>query len=193
MSQKFDWITALSVTAGFLILWLFIDREKMVLKIKVLEKEIDENKNLNKEIKQKLKELIENNKDIDPEIANELGQIAALIEIKQDTKAILSLVKIIENLLHKIYEPDVRLNQTATKNGRKRPAFMDYLELAQHDKYISKEDFHLISVAKIIRDEEAHDLDVEKEKSRIVSSFISGISIILTLCRIVKNRVTKMT
>lgn len=87
----------------------------MVLKIKVLEKEIDENKNLNKEIKQKLKELIENNKDIDPEIANELGQIAALIEIKQDTKAILSLVKIIENLLHKIYEPDVRLNQTATK------------------------------------------------------------------------------
>ena len=192
MSQKFDWITALSVTAGFLILWLFIDRENKMGKIKALEKEIDDNKNLNKEIKQKLRELIENNKEIDSEIANELGQIAALIEIKQDTKAILSLVKIIENLLHKIYEIDERLKQTATRNGRRRPAFMDYLELAQEDKHISKEDFHLISVAKIIRDEEAHDLDVEKEKSRIVSSFISGMGIVLTLCRIIKNRVTNM-
>lgn len=190
MSKKFDWMSALAVTAGFIIFWLFIDREDKKAQIKKLEKEIDDHKNLNKEIKNKLKELIENNKEVDPEISNELGQIAALIEIKQDTKAMLSLVKIIENLLQRLYEKDGRLKQIAMSNGRKRPAFMDYLQLAQEDKHISKEDFHLISVAKMVRDEEAHELDVEKEKGKIVGSFLSGMAIVLTLCRIIKNRPT---
>jgi hypothetical protein len=65
---------------------------------------------------------------------------------------------------------------------------MDLLELALVDKVMSKEDYHLISVAKIIRDEEAHDLNVEKEKSRILSSFISCIAIILTLCKLAKTK-----
>ncbi|MFZ1809554.1 MAG: hypothetical protein WAU36_20160 [Cyclobacteriaceae bacterium] len=182
-------LIALGVVAGFIILWLFMDRDRLQLKISELQKEIDDNNNLNKEIKIKLKGLIDNNEDIDVEVGNELGKIAALIEIKQETKAILSLVKIVENLLNKIYHKDDRLNEMAIKNGRKRPAFMDRLELALNDKIISKEDFHLISVAKIIRDEEAHDLDVEKEKSRILSSFVSCIGIVLALCKIVKSRI----
>lgn len=62
------------------------------------------------------------------------------------------------------------------------------LELVQTDKAITKEDYHLISVAKIVRDEEAHQLDVEKEKTKILSSFIAAIGIILSLCRLVKNK-----
>ena len=184
---KSEWI-GLSVLAGFIILWLLFDREKLKLKLIDLEKEIEENNNLNKEIRKRLKELVANNKDVDAEISNELGQIAALIEIKQETKAILSMVKIVETLLNKIYSDDQRLINTAKKNNRKRPAFMDFLQLALLDKVISKEDYHLISVAKIIRDEEAHDLSVEKEKSRILSSFISCIAIILTLCKLAKAK-----
>jgi hypothetical protein len=184
---KSEWI-GLSVLAGFIILWLLFDRGKLKLKLVDLEKEIEENNNLNKEIRKRLKELVANNKDVDTEISNELSQIAALIEIKQETKAILSMVKIVEALLHKIYSEDPRLLDTAKKNNRKRPAFMDFLELALVDKVISKEDYHLISVAKIIRDEEAHDLNVEKEKSRILSSFISCIAIILTLCKLAKAK-----
>lgn len=184
---KSEWI-GLSVLAGFIILWLLFDREKLKLKLIDLEKEIEENNNLNKEIRKRLKELVANNKDVDAEISNELGQIAALIEIKQETKAILSMVKIVETLLNKIYSDDQRLIDTAKKNNRKRPAFMDFLELALVDKVMSKEDYHLISVAKIIRDEEAHDLSVEKEKSRILSSFISCIAIILTLCKLAKAK-----
>lgn len=184
---KSEWI-GLSVLAGFIILWLLFDREKLKLKLVDLEKEIEENNNLNKEIRKRLKELVANNKDVDAEISNELGQIAALIEIKQETKAILSMVKIVETLLNKIYSDDQRLLDTAKKNNRKRPAFMDFLELALIDKVMSKEDYHLISVAKIIRDEEAHDLNVEKEKSRVLSSFISCIAIILTLCKLAKAK-----
>lgn len=184
---KSDWI-GLSVLAGFVILWLIFDRDKLKLKLADLEKEIEDNNNLSKEIKKRLKELVANNKDVDPEISNELGQIAGLIEIKQETKAILSMIKIVETLLNKIYGEDQRLFETAKKNGRKRPAFMDFLELALVDNVMSKEDYHLISVAKIIRDEEAHDLNVEKEKSRILSSFISCIAIILTLCKLAKSK-----
>lgn len=182
-------IVTLSVVAGIIILWLLLENKNKDWKIESLQKEIDENNNLNKEIKKMLKELIENNKEIDPDIANELSKISALIEIKQDSKAILSLVKIIETLLYKIYQADVRLKSIASKNGRSRPAFMDYLELALNDKSISKEEYHLISVAKIVRDEEAHQVDVEKEKTRILSSFIAAIGIILTLCRIVKKQI----
>lgn len=185
--RKSEWM-AISVMAGFVILWLLFDKQKLKLKLLELQSEIDENNNLNTEIKKRLKDLVANNSDVDSEISNELSQIAALIEIKQETKAILSMVKIVENLLHKIYSEDGRLNQLALKNGRKRPAFMDFLELALNDRIISKEDYHLVSVAKIIRDEEAHDLNVEKEKSRILSSFISCIALVLSLCRIVKTK-----
>lgn len=183
-------LIAISVMAGFVILWLLFDRQKMKLKLIELQSEIDENNNLNSEIKKRLKDLVSNNSEIEAEISNELSQIAALIEIKQETKAILSMVKIVENLLHKIYLGDDRVNQVALKNSRKRPAFMDFLELALSDKIISKEDYHLVSVAKIIRDEEAHDLNVEKEKTRILSSFISCIALVLTLCKAVKNKLT---
>jgi hypothetical protein len=187
MTKK-EWI-GLSVLAGFVILWLIFDREKLKLKLADLKKEIEDSDNLSAEIKKRLTELVANNKDIDLEISNELSQIAALIEIKQETKAILSMVKIVETLLVRIYNDDTRLLETAKKNNRKRPAFMDFLELALVDKVISKEDYHLISVAKIIRDEEAHDLNVEKEKTRILSSFLSCIAIIFTLCKIVKSKV----
>ena len=186
MTKK-EWI-GLSVLAGFVILWLILDREKLKLKLADLKKQIEDSHNLNAEIKKRLMELVTNNKEIDLEISNELSQIAALIEIKQETKAILSMVKIVETLLNKIYNGDTRLLETAKNNNRKRPAFMDFLELALVDKVISKEDYHLISVAKIIRDEEAHDLNVEKEKTRILSSFVSCIAIILTLCKIVKRK-----
>jgi len=180
--------TIISVVTGFIILWLLIDRKGQKLKILELETEIEEHKSLNRMIKQRLKELITNNQDIDTEIASELTRIAALIEIKQDAKAILSLVKIIETLLHKLYGSDDRLKSIAIKNERSRPAFMDYLELALDDKAITKEDYHLITVAKIVRDEEAHQLNVEKEKGKILSSFISGIGIVLALCRMVKTK-----
>lgn len=185
---KNEWI-GLSVLAGFIILWLIFDREKLKIKLVDLEREIEDNSNLNKEIRKRLRDLVLNNKDVDSEISNELSQIAALIEIKQETKAILSMVKIVETLLNKIYCDDQRLLDTAKKNNRKRPAFMDFLELALVDKVMSKEDYHLISVAKIIRDEEAHDLNVEKEKSRILSSFISCIAIILSLCKLAKAKI----
>jgi hypothetical protein len=180
--------TILAIAAGFLIIWLLIDNNKKKNKIKELHAEIDDNQNLTIEIKKKLKELIENNTEIDPKIAKELGQIVGLLEIKQDTTAIFKLAKIIENLLQELYEKDPDLKILAQNNGRKKPVFAEYLEHAKNKKILSAEDFHLLSILKIIRNEEAHELDVKKEKSRMMAVFISGISLILWLCRLLKKK-----
>jgi hypothetical protein len=143
---------------------------------------------LTKEIKGKLTELIRNNAEVEPQIASELGQIAALIEIKQDTSAVLKLAKIIENLLKELYKNDSKLKELANKGGRKKPSFADYIEHGKNEKVISAEDYHMLSVLKIIRNEEAHELNVKKEKSKLLASFVSSFTIILGLCKILKKK-----
>lgn len=183
---KFGAVVA--AAAGILIIWLLYENNKKNKKIKELQEEIDENQNLNKEIRERLTALIQNNKEVDPKVANELGHIVALLEIKQDTSAVLKLAKIIENLLKELYSKDNDLKELAKKNGRKSASFADYLEFAKIKKVISLEDYHLLSILKIIRNEEAHELDIHKEKSRVFAAFISGLGLVLGLCRLLNRK-----
>ena len=191
--KKSDFGTLLALVAGLVIAFLLVDNVLKKIKIAELQKEIDENENLTKEIRNRLKELMQNEKEVDPRIANELGQMIALLEIKQDTSAIFKLAKILENLLKELYKNDKELRILAESNGRKNPAFADYLQHAKNNKLISSEDFHLLSVLKIIRNEEAHDLDVHKEKSRILAAFVAGIGLVLSLCAILKKKTIETT
>ncbi|UPT69949.1 MAG: hypothetical protein M0D53_12515 [Flavobacterium sp. JAD_PAG50586_2] len=178
----------LFVAMAALIAFLVLDNNNKANKIKELKKDIDDNEDLTKEIKQKLTELIENNLEVEPKIANELTQISALIEIKQDNSAVLKLAKIIENLLIELYKNDPKVKEIAKKNNRKNPVFADYIEHGRNENIISSEDYHQLSVLKIIRNEEAHQLDIKKDKSRIVSPFICGVALVLSLCRILKKK-----
>lgn len=178
----------LAIAAGFIIIWLLIDNDKKKKKIIELKNEIDENENLTEEIKRQLTELIQNNNEIDPKLANELGQIVGLLEIKQDATAVLKLAKIIENLLKELYKDDTELKEFAKTKGRKSPAFADYLEHARNKEIFSGEDYHLLSILKIIRNEEAHELGIRKEKSRIIAVFISGLGLVLGLCRLLNKK-----
>lgn len=180
--------TVIGFVVAIVIIYLLADNAKMKKKVNELQKEIDENEDMNKEIKKRLSELIHNNKEIDPKISAELGQIVALLEIKQDTSAVLKLAKIIENLLKELYSGDIALKELANANGRKKPVFADYLEHAKNKNIITSEDYHLLSVMKIIRNEEAHDLAVHKDKSKIIAAFISGIALIISICKILKKK-----
>lgn len=185
-NSKFDTIWA--VVAGIIIFFLLIDNEKKKRQIIILKKEIQDNENLSLEIKKKLTELVQNNPEIDPKIAGELGQIVALLEIKQNTTAVFKLAKIIENLLKELFIDDEELKKLSAKNGRKVAVFADYLEYAKTKKILSVEDYHLLSILKIIRNEEAHELDIKKEKSKIIAVFISGINLVLGLCRLLNKK-----
>ena len=178
----------LAFVAGVVITYLLIDNILKKVKISELQNRIDENEDLNSEIREKLTELIQNNNEVDPKISNELAQIVALLEIKQDTTAILKLAKVIENLLRELYHNDIDLIDLAKSKGRKSPSFADYLEHAKNKTTISNEDYHLLSVLKIIRNEEAHELSVHKEKSRIFAAFISGLGLVLNLCILLKKK-----
>ncbi len=180
--------TFVAFTVSIILILVLIDSKMKTLKIRELEKEIDENDHLTTEIKRRLTELISNNKEVEQSIGNELAQIAALIEIKQDNSAVLKLAKIIENLLKELYNKDLEVKEIAKANGRRTPSFHDYIEHAKNKATISKEDYHLLSILKIIRNEEAHELDVKKEKSRVLAASIAAIGIILSLCRILKKK-----
>lgn len=178
--------TVLAVAAGFIILWLFIEREKNRKRIGELQNRLDESEELTLDIKRKLVELINANDKVDPALASELGQIVALLEIKQEETAILKLAKIIENLLKELYKtnPDFK---TYTKTLKSKVVLADYLEFAKSQGLFSKEDYHLLLLLKMFRNEEAHELNIKKERSRIVAVFIAGLSLVLGLCRMLKR------
>lgn len=178
----------LGVAAAFVILYLLFDNDDKKKQIKALKKNIEDNNLLSTQIKQQLTDLITNNKDIEPKIAVELGQITALLEIKQDSTAIFKLAKIIENLLKELYKGEATVKEIATKNNRKAPVFADYIEHSKNQKIISTEDYHLLLILKSIRNDEAHQLAITKEKSRLVASIVSGLNIILQLSSILKKQ-----
>ena len=186
--KKSDFGTILAFIGGVVITYLIIDSLKKSNLISELQSRIDDNEDLHKEIKTKLTELIQNNKEVDPKVANELAQIVALLEMKQDNSAIFKLTKIIENLLKDLFKGNEELKELAKVNGRKQPVFADHLEYAKKSKVISTEDFHLLSLMKSIRNEEAHELAVSKHKSKIFASFIVGIGLVLNLCQLLKRK-----
>ena len=134
---------------------------------------------MSEDVKSQLKLLIEEYKDIDEKVTTELLSVTALIEIKENTKAIMALAKIIENLLKKIYRGDSELRTTA--------GFADLIEHAKNKQLIGKDEYHFLNGVREVRNEEAHSLAVEKGASIISTSLIIGVSIIFKLAAIIKG------
>lgn len=190
MGNNINWKLISIIAVSAIIAFLIIDNNNKAEKIRELKKAIEENEDLTNDLKKKLSELIENNKIIDPKIASELSQILVLLEVKQDSTAVLKLTKIIENLLKKIYQNNEKVKVLAKSYGRNTPSFSDYLEHSKNEKLLSNEDFHLLSVLKIIRNEEAHEIDIKKEKLKLISSLICGVGFVLGLTKLInKNNI----
>ncbi len=120
-------------------------------------------------------------------MANELAQILSLLNINQDTTALMKLAKVIENLLKELYSKGEELLGKVRAANRKRLVFADYLEHAQDKGVVSSEDYHLLAVLKGIRNEEAHENGVKMERSRLVAALVAGIAIVMSLCRLLKR------
>jgi hypothetical protein len=174
------------IIAVVVIIWLLIKGKEKDGKIEALELLVKTNEALNNEIKAKLEELIQRHPDIDENISGELQQIAELLKIQQNTKAALALAKIIENLLKKLYETD---DNFKTQFNKKKPGFHDYLKHAFEKGDISNQDFHLVAALKYIRNEEAHELNVKKEKSKLSACILAGIRKTITLYDLVREKV----
>ncbi len=139
---------------------------------------IDSKNELTGSTKEQLKSLIQEYKDIDEKVAEELISINALIEIKEETRAVFGLAKIIENLLKRIYKGDVEL--------KKNPRFVDLINHAKEKKLLKNEECHFLNGIRAIRNEEAHDLAIKKSRNIIETSMLVGITIIFKLSSTIK-------
>lgn len=159
---------------------------KMNERIKELENALNSNSLISEKIKEQLLDLLARHPHIDEDVKQELSQIALLIGIQQESKAILSLTKIIENLLKNFLKEDTDFKTQLKKKSK--PVFADYLDYAKNSKLISTHDYHLISVLKGMRNEEAHELNVATDRGKLVGCFISGVSVVLTLYNMIKKK-----
>jgi len=150
MTTKKNIPDVLFILGLILLAWLAFSNEEKNKKIEELSLALRASTGINEEIKKKLKELVNANPHIEPDVAAELNDIHDLIDIQQDSKAILAMAKVIENLLKKIYKNDAGFK---VKMGKARPTFEHYLNYAHEKKLISREDFHQISLIKIYRNE----------------------------------------
>jgi len=174
------------IFAGILLACLIFVLYRKDQEIESLRDEINRNRQLSEEVKRRLNELLNSDIELDEKISQELLLIIPLLEIEQETKAIFSLAKIIENLLKELYRNDEDL-QSKFQNKKNGPSFNDYLEHAKENKVVTPEDYHLISILRIIRNEEAHELNVKKEGSRVAAAFTAGLSLVFKLTFLIKD------
>lgn len=170
-----------------IMLILLVDRIFLIEENAELKKRINANEDLNAKVRKMLRELIERTQSTDPNVSKELASIVALLNIKQEPTALLKLAKVIENLLAELFDKDERAKEIAKADGRRKPVFADHLELAKERKLIDQDDYHLLSMLKGMRNDEAHKLNVRKEASRFLAAMIAGIMFIMTLCKLLKR------
>lgn len=185
MSNKV--LTGLLIVAGVIIFFLAIDNEDKKRRIAALRRVVEQNKELGKKIQKMLLDLIDQNKEVNPALASELTQIITLLSVKQDTTALMKLAKVIENLLKELYEKDEEFLAKMKEAKRHKPVFADYLDHAHVKKVVSKEDYHLLSVLRGIRNEEAHENGVREEVTRMAAAFVAGVGVVILLCKKLKR------
>lgn len=97
---------------------------------------------------------------------SEITVIISLIEMKQHSKAMMSLMKIIENLLKEEYNDHPELS-------RNKNSLFTYLDQAKKDNLINEQEYDLLQIGRKIRNKESHELNVITNPHWLYSSFIS--------------------
>ena len=140
---------------------------------------INDQPNLDESVKSELKKLIDNNQYLDDDIREELISAKVLMDVKQDSKAIFALVKIIENLFEKIFQNNEKFNW---KFNRKQ-VLDNYIEYANEIKLIDKNEYHFLKGIKEIRNKEGHKSGIKLPKLLSASSVLLGLQLIFKLSK----------
>jgi len=180
-------VIALSALA-VIILWLLNENSNSKKENAELRRALNSNNLISDQLRSRLLALLAKHPHIDEDVKIELQSIALLLGLQQEAVAILKLAKIIENLLKRLYKTDSAFREWLKAKNKKRAFFADYLDHAHEQKVISKEDYHLISILKVIRNEEAHEMNVVKDRAKMVGCFMAGISVTIELYNQMKKR-----
>lgn len=185
----------IGAVAAIVMVWLFLDNEDKKQIIADLERKNDEKDDINRKLQEKIEEseeipaevknqlegLIEKYNNIDNNVSQELMTASSLIEIKEYSKAIGVLTKIIENLLKEKYSNDLKFKEKMKKKSF--PVLKDYLDYAKEDCFLSAEEFHFANGLREIRNEDAHQLNIKKSKLLTSSAFLSAVDLIIKMSK----------
>ncbi len=127
----------------------------------------------------KLNDLIVTYKDIDERVSSELSSTIRLIEANEPVKATFGLTKVVENLLKDRFQNDPGFKSFI---GRRDATLAEYLNYAETTGLIGKDELGFARGMKEMRNQEGHELHVQKERGFVQSVILFGIGMIAKLC-----------
>lgn len=184
-----------AIAAIFVAAYLYFENEENKNKIAELEEDklrlildsLKQNPNLSVEIKLQLEKLIDNFKNIDDKVSNELAQALQLLQIGQTENAIEDLVKIIEHLLSVHYKNDANCKKWL-KEQKKKFDLHNLLTFCKEEKKIDEIEYQFFIAIKTIRNKEDHTLDLKLDSYINASGLITAIGGIFKIASIVYPR-----
>lgn len=128
---------------------------------------------LGEQAKKELNELIEQYQDIDEKIVLELGSISNLMKSKEESKAVMAMAKILENVFKRLFEDDESFS------GRKN--FANFIKHAKEKGIINKKEAHFLDGIREMRNQEAHEVGVDKKQKITKAALSIGMQLALKL------------
>lgn len=188
----FGWMAMATVIAIFVAVYLYFENEEKEKKIAELEEDklklildsLKRNPDLSAELKFQIEKLIEEFRDVDVKISNELAQALQLLQIGQTENAIEDLVKIMEHLLNVHYKSDPAFKKWI-KQEKKKPDLHNLLMFCKTEQKIDDIEFQFFIAIKTIRNKEDHTLDLKLDNYINVSGLVTAIGGIFKLASIV--------
>ena len=186
-------IAALTAVVAIIVaVYLYFENEKNIKKIAELEEDklklildaLKRNPNLSDEIKRHLEKLIDNFKDIDEKVSNEVAQALQLFQIGQTENAIEDLVKIIEHLLT-IHYKDCSNFKKWLKDQKQKFSLHNLLAFCKTEKKIDEIEYQFFIAIKTIRNKEDHTIDLKLDSYINASGLITAIGGICKIASIV--------
>ena len=186
MKGKDVLIGALVITAGVFIYLFFDERErnkKLLLKntdlqndkLNLLKENLNINKEITPEVKRQLLALIEEYKSKHPKVSIELKDVLEQIQEGKDIKAIRDLAKIIENLLKEKYQNEPSFAKL------KRITLKPLIEYAKEMSLFNDKLYNAACILHLFRNEESHELAVSDTENMKMVALLGGIEIIVLL------------
>lgn len=198
MSKKAIYLIGASAIICIILLWWIKNQEIEKLKDESTNKddyisELEANnfelineilktdKTLPDNVKEQIINLIEKYKIRNVKVAIELESVIKLIENGEYEKAVMSITKIIENILKDKFAKDENFQiHLKNENGKKRKAvFNEFIEYAKSIKILTKAECQFALGLKELRNEEAHELAVKREVNFNLGSILTAMELVI--------------
>ncbi|HBG69823.1 MAG: hypothetical protein A2W93_00395 [Bacteroidetes bacterium GWF2_43_63] len=186
MKSKEFIIGTLAIVAAIFALLLFSERNQNKKlreenrdlgedKFKLLKESINQNKGLTPEVKNQIENLISHFKSTHPKVSSELKDVLDQIQNGKDIKAIRDLAKIIENLLKEKYQTEPRFAKL------KRITLKPLIEHAKEMCLFNDKLYNAACILHQFRNEESHELAVQDSENIKMAALLGGIEIIVII------------